>query len=1153
MFKKILSLTLTLLLIITTVNIALTTSAFAETTSPNLIGDDGRFESETSLSGWTIHNNPSTSSDTFTRYKDEDGTYCVGAPAGVSMFKAVTLTANTEYTVSFDFKFTSDNVPSNYNSYYRAGFMASVGNLSSSAFTVSYYNIYTQHTSTKTDWQTHTYTYTPTADFTGYFVIGSFNGDCVSGMNVDNIIVTEATNSLFTVTATAEEGGTVTGAGTYVTGETATLTATPDEGYTFKGWFSVAGCVSTDATYSTPELTANVSYIAHFRNENDINLLKNGDFESEISTAKIFDGSDASNDQGKMASEAGKWGRLYSGVTVMNRVAEENGNHYLQSGSTTDGNNYIRGFGQFVYLEAGEYVLTFSAISNDASHVFYGVYNTGSTVGSSNAVFYSPFDISETWKKYSTTFTVTTPQYYQVGFGGNTSYAGVSFSIDDVILTESSNVPTVVTEVEGYGKVSGSGVFLKGETANLVATTIGDSDFIGWYNGEEEVSADAEYSFTVTENVTLTAKFTNPNEYNLVGDGTFESSNTFADYGWNLYQNGSTATTFTVERDSNRNSNYVTADAGLSMYKKVNLVAGTTYTVSFDVKFSGTATANGQYYRSGFMTSAGALTGSNFQTVAGTYSAGTNYYQFYDKHSTKTSWETLSYTFTPTSNVECYFVIGCYNQEPLNNVYLDNVVVTETLNYLNISATATIGGTVTGSGSYLKGTKATVTATPNEGGAFIGWYNNTDGKLVSNSATYTFTVTEGITLVAKFRTEADNVVVNGNFELDFDFTSNVQSSTTKYVWGGIASGVQTYSLVAAQENITTDEKFGEKVLKYHDVANGDSQIIREFGQYVELDENAWYEFSFWAKRTDSLNTKIYGSIVKDGTSGTNRPSTACNNNEYGWGALIEKGDGEWTEYRKVIYTGTDYTNPYVGFGVAATATGVEVYIDNVKLVKLTDETVELSTTVGTAMKISTDDKSGIRFKNNIKDELLNPNAIISGYTVVDYGTVVMKADYLGESELTVNSSYQGVTKTITAKTGQAYWADIDGNVTKEIVFARNDGNRDFTAVLVNMSSGNFGKQYAARVYAKLQNASGDEIIVYDDSTQYGSVYDVVCCAINDPVNDGEDTTVANWVVEKNLVDAVNKYATENADVLGVDATKIADKLQVAAQESSSAE
>lgn len=65
-----------------------------------------------------------------------------------------------------------------------------------------------------------------------------------------------------------------------------------------------------------------------------------------------------------------------------------------------------------------------------------------------------------------------------------------------------------------------------------------------------------------------------------------------------------------------------------------------------------------------------------------------------------------------------------------------------------VSADPAIGGTVSGGGSKEEGSSCTVVATPAEGYEFDGWFEN--NQLVSNNASYTFTVERARTLVAAF-------------------------------------------------------------------------------------------------------------------------------------------------------------------------------------------------------------------------------------------------------------------------------------------------------------------------------------------------------------------------------------------------------------------
>lgn len=80
------------------------------------------------------------------------------------------------------------------------------------------------------------------------------------------------------------------------------------------------------------------------------------------------------------------------------------------------------------------------------------------------------------------------------------------------------------------------------------------------------------------------------------------------------------------------------------------------------------------------------------------------------------------------------------------------------------------GGTVHGSGEYLKDSLATISATPNEGFVFTGWYS-LDEQLISEDADYSFILSENASLEARFskvssafdqKHLAENVVIYPN-------------------------------------------------------------------------------------------------------------------------------------------------------------------------------------------------------------------------------------------------------------------------------------------------------------------------------------------------------------------------------------------------------
>ena len=67
----------------------------------------------------------------------------------------------------------------------------------------------------------------------------------------------------------------------------------------------------------------------------------------------------------------------------------------------------------------------------------------------------------------------------------------------------------------------------------------------------------------------------------------------------------------------------------------------------------------------------------------------------------------------------------------------------------NITVSASAGGTVSGGGSYVQDSNVVLTATPNSGYSFDGWYEN-NAKINGAAASYSFIATANRTLEARF-------------------------------------------------------------------------------------------------------------------------------------------------------------------------------------------------------------------------------------------------------------------------------------------------------------------------------------------------------------------------------------------------------------------
>lgn len=86
--------------------------------------------------------------------------------------------------------------------------------------------------------------------------------------------------------------------------------------------------------------------------------------------------------------------------------------------------------------------------------------------------------------------------------------------------TMSSNQARVEISVQGQGDVAGAGVYAIGSQVTVTATARENNDFIRWENAQGvSVSTNASYSFTITDNMSLKAVFTNNASGDIPGEG----------------------------------------------------------------------------------------------------------------------------------------------------------------------------------------------------------------------------------------------------------------------------------------------------------------------------------------------------------------------------------------------------------------------------------------------------------------------------------------------------------------------------------------------------------------------------------------------------------------------------------------------------------
>ena len=84
---------------------------------------------------------------------------------------------------------------------------------------------------------------------------------------------------------------------------------------------------------------------------------------------------------------------------------------------------------------------------------------------------------------------------------------------------------TVVNSIQGAGTISGIGEIEEGKSTTIKAVANDGYTFLGFYDGENCVSENAEYTITVSKNVNLTARWT-AKTYNLTVKTFSESPHT---------------------------------------------------------------------------------------------------------------------------------------------------------------------------------------------------------------------------------------------------------------------------------------------------------------------------------------------------------------------------------------------------------------------------------------------------------------------------------------------------------------------------------------------------------------------------------------------------------------------------------------------------
>ncbi len=386
-----------------------------------------------------------------------------------------------------------------------------------------------------------------------------------------------------TVLATPEGCGSVAGGGVFYEGVTCTLTATPVQGFFFSNWTCNDTVVSTTPTYSFT-VTGDALFVAHFVPGI---ILGEGTYTSPYLPS--FSGFDYTlSQQIYTSSEIGIEGNI-THLSFFNDGSTKTRSYNIYM-VHTDKTTFESTTDWIVVTEAD---LVFSGtvtmiqdcwttFALDTPFSYNGLSNlalivddnsgNGSSSPQMDCRIYRPGGY-QAIRIHST--------YNDFDPYNPSSYDGVlDWGKNQIILSfnlESYTINATVNPTEG-GTVSGAGTYIQGATCVLAASAHPGYAFVNWTKDGEEVSTNATYTFTVTENADYVANFTQT--YTITTSANPTAGGTVSGGGNYIYNETCTLT--------------ASANAGYTFvnWTKNSQQVSTSATYSFTVTESGNYVAN---------------------------------------------------------------------------------------------------------------------------------------------------------------------------------------------------------------------------------------------------------------------------------------------------------------------------------------------------------------------------------------------------------------------------------------------------------------------------------------------------------------------------------------------------------------------------------
>ncbi|MCQ2321517.1 MAG: C25 family cysteine peptidase [Bacteroidales bacterium] len=338
--------------------------------------------------------------------------------------------------------------------------------------------------------QSCTVTATPAMGYT--FVNWTENGTQVStqasytfNVNGNRNLVANFTQPSYTITTSSNPsiGGSTSGGGTFVQGQSCTVHATPASGYNFVNWTENGNAVSTQANY-TFTVNGNRSLVANFSPATYTVTTSSNPINGGTTTG----GGTFNNGASCTVTATANPGYTFEKWTKNNAMVSTDASYTF---TVTSNCNLVAHFVAETYTVAVTCNPEMGTVSGG------GMFTYGQTAAVSASA--KPHYVFESWTENGNV--VSTDAFY-------TFNVTADHELVATFASTAVEINVIASPADG-GTVTGAGTYDIGETVTLVAEANWDLMyyFFRWTENGNEVSADEEYTFTAEASRNLVAEF----------------------------------------------------------------------------------------------------------------------------------------------------------------------------------------------------------------------------------------------------------------------------------------------------------------------------------------------------------------------------------------------------------------------------------------------------------------------------------------------------------------------------------------------------------------------------------------------------------------------------------------------------------------------